>query len=131
MPDSAAPTPDAAARFFDNYLNLLVEASVPERQIPWYVKRVEEFIRAQQGRKIKQLSGADIERYFEVIGRENRLAGWQFRQCIDAIRILYSELLRTPASGEVDWAFWLDSARRLGIDHPTTVIVKGSDPFDP
>ncbi len=60
MSDSSISIPDATSRFFDNYLICLNKASIPEKQIRWYVKRVEEFIRVQNGRKIKFLSGADI-----------------------------------------------------------------------
>jgi len=120
MSDSPAIVPDAASRFFDNYLECLRKASIPEKQMRWYVKRVEAFIKAQNGLKIKTLSGDDIARYFETIGRQNRLPCWQFRQSIDAIRILYCDLLATPAAREVDWRFWLDSARELGAEHPTT-----------
>ena len=120
MSDSPVIIPDAASRFFDNYLECLHKASLPEKQRRWYVKRVEDFIKAQNGRKIKVLAGDDITAYFEEIGRNNRLSGWQFRQCIDAIRILYCDLLVTPAGRTVDWRYWLDSARGLDADHPTT-----------
>lgn len=88
--------PSAASRFFDKLRRCLEKASVPERQRRWYVKRVEEFIKAHEGRKIKSLSGADIQRHFEVIGRQDRLAGWQFRQCVDAIRILFCIAKHSP-----------------------------------
>jgi len=120
MSDAPFIVPADAARFFDNYLECLHKASIPEKQRRWYVKRVEVFIKAQNGRRIKTLSGADIAGYFEAIGRQNRLPGWQFRQCIDAIRILYCDLLSTRAAREVDWSYWLDSARQLETDHPTT-----------
>ena len=120
MSDSPVPVPDPTTRFFDNYLTCLRKKSVPEKQWRWYVKRVEAFIKAQKGRRIKTLSGAEIDGYLETIGRESSLAGWQFRQCVDAIRILYCELLSTPAGQEVDWRYWADSARDLGADHPTT-----------
>ena len=120
MADSSAAAPDAASRFFDNYLRCLIKASVPERHRRWYVKRVEEFIRAQQGRKIKSLSGTEVAEYLAGIGRESGLAGWQFRQCVDAIRILYCELLASPACRQVAWDYWYDSARGLEADHPTT-----------
>jgi len=120
MSDYPAIVPDAASRFFDNYLECLHKASIPEKQRRWYVKRVEAFIKAQNGLKIKTLSGDDITRYFEMIGRKNRLSSWQFRQCIDAIRILYCDLLAIPAAREVDWRFWLDSARELDAEHLTT-----------
>jgi len=110
MSDSLAAAPGAASRFLDNYLTCLAKASVPERPRRWYVKRVEDFIRAQQGRKIKALSGAEVTEYLARIGLENRLAGWQFRQCVDAIRILYCELLASPVCQQVAWVYWHEGA---------------------
>ena len=89
--------PDAVARFFDNYLKCLHKASIPEKQRRWYVIRLESFIKAHSGRKIKSLSGQDIHRYLEMIGRQNSLKGWQFYQCVDAIRILYCAQFSSPA----------------------------------
>jgi hypothetical protein len=120
MVDPSPPNPHAASRFFDNYLRLLETHAIPERQRGWYVKHVENFIKAQNGRRIKSLSGADLTAYLDVIGRENRLTGWQFLQCITALRILYCDLLRTPAADSVDWQHWLDSARDLDAEHPST-----------
>jgi len=119
MPDSPLSVPDSAARFLENYLNCLIKAAIPEKQRRWCVKRVEAFIKAQNGQKIKGLSSTDIDRYFEVIGRNNRLMGWQYQQCITAIRILYCDLLKTQVCQDVAWDAWIDSARQLEIDHPT------------
>lgn len=83
------------------------------------MKRIEDFIKTQNGRRIKSLTGPDITAYLEMIGREMRLSGWQFRQCVDAIRILYCKLLLTPACQDVDWRYWYDSATELDTDHPT------------
>lgn len=110
---------DPSARFFDKYLSLLDKHAIPEKQRRWYVKHVEAFIRAQNGRKIKTLSGSDLTAYFDVLGRENRLAGWQFSQRITALRLLYCELLATQVCSEVDWQYWLDSAQSLDSEHPT------------
>ena len=63
MPDAPATVPGTAARFFDNYLECLDKASIPERQRRWYVKRIEDFIKAQNGRRIKSLSGPEIAAY--------------------------------------------------------------------
>ncbi|MCU7928333.1 MAG: hypothetical protein KZQ97_18105 [Candidatus Thiodiazotropha sp. (ex Dulcina madagascariensis)] len=118
--DTSSIVPDPVSRFFDNYLKCLINASIPEKLRRWHVKRVNEFIKTQNGHKIKGLSGSDIDRYFEMIGRQNHLAGWQFHQCIDAIRILYCDLLKTQACQNVNWDYWFDSAKQLEIDHPTT-----------
>ena len=120
MPDSPVNTPGAVARFYSNYINCLVKSSIAEKHHRWYVKRVEAFIKAHNGRKIKALTAADINRYFDVIGRQSWLQGWQFAQCIDAIRILYCESFALPVGREVNWNYWLDSARQLDIDHPMT-----------
>ncbi|MEZ5541073.1 MAG: integron integrase [Pseudomonadota bacterium] len=120
MPHAPVTAPGTAARFFDNYLECLRKASIPERQRRWYVKRIEAFIKAQNGRRIKSLSGQEIATYLETLGRENRLEGWQFRQCVNAIRILYCNLLLTSAANEVDWRYWADSAQDLEAEHPTT-----------
>ena len=95
---------DSASRFFDNYLICLSKASVPEKQRRWYVRRVEEFIKAQNGRKIKSLQPNDIERYLDGIGRQARLEGWQFRQCVHALQILLSDFLSLPMAAQVDRA---------------------------
>ena len=120
MSDSPIETPGAVTRFYDNYLKCLHKASIPEKQGRWYVKHIETFIKAHSGRKIKSLTEQDLNRYLEMLGRQNRLSGWQFAQCINAIRILYCDLLSTPACQSVDWEYWKNSARQLDIDHPTT-----------
>ncbi len=119
MSDSSHLSADAAARFFDNYLTLLNKNKVPEKQRRWYVRHVETFIRSQKGRKIKALSGTEVDAYLDMLGRQNRLNGWQFAQHIDAIRILYCDLLATDVCQTVDWQYRLDSARVLETDHPT------------
>lgn len=96
---------DAASRFFDHYLAALIRHRVPERQRRWYVKHGEVFIKDQNGRKIKTLSGGDVAGYFDTLGRREGLAGWQFAQRVDAIRILFCEVVRSPACTEVDWDF--------------------------
>ena len=120
MFDSNPPAPDAIARFYDNHLNCLHKTSIPAKQRRRHVKRIEEFIKTHSGRKIKSLSDQEVSRYPEMTGRKNRLSGWQFAQCIDAIRILYCELLSAPACQGVDWEYWRDSARQLDNSHPTT-----------
>ena len=88
MPDTPVSAAGASARFFDNYLSALDNAAIPKRQRRWYVRRVEEFIKAQAGRKIKTLPGSEVRGYINMICRKHRLVAWQFRQRIEAIRIL-------------------------------------------
>ncbi len=120
MPDHSGNPSDASSLFFTNYLKTLAKHSIPEKQRRWYVKHIETFIKAQNGNKIKSLSAEDITRYFEALGRQNRLGGWQFAQHINAIQILYCESFALPLCEDVNWQYWLDSASQLDIDQPTT-----------
>jgi integron integrase len=63
---------------------------------------------------------AGIVQYLEMLGRQQRLQGWQFGQCVRAIRILYCELFASQACREVDWQYWLDSVQQLEAGHPST-----------
>jgi integron integrase len=120
MTNSPDTAPDAVTRFYDNYLKCLYKHAVPEKQRRWYVKHIESFIKAHSDRKIKSLSALDLNNYLEMLGRKKRLSGWQFAQGINAIRILYCDLLSSPPCQSIDWTYWEDSARQLEIDHPTT-----------
>ena len=60
MSGSLTHTPDAVARFYDNYVTCLHKASVPEKLRRWHVKHVEAFIKAHSGRKIKSLIGQEV-----------------------------------------------------------------------
>ncbi len=73
MADSPVPVPDTASRFFSNRLSCLDKASVPEKQRRWYVKGVEGFINAQNGRRIKHLTAGDLNRDFEMLIAERQL----------------------------------------------------------
>lgn len=67
---------DTASRFFDNYQKWLLDCAVPEKQQRWHVRRVEEFIKAQNGRKIKVLPG-DVDARQWVVSRSAPHRGWR------------------------------------------------------
>ncbi len=73
MSESLLQHPDAASRFFDNYMILLGKHKIPKKQRSWYVKHVEDFIKAQNGLKIKRRFGTDISAYFTMLACQNRL----------------------------------------------------------
>ena len=75
---------------------------IPVKHRRWYVKRVEAFISAYHGRKIKRLTAADMGRYVATTSRRNRLSGPQFFQCNEATRILHCGLWVTPVWRESD-----------------------------
>lgn len=110
---------DAASRFWDKYILKTGAYNVPEGARRWYVKHVEDFIKAQSGRRLITLTADDIEHYLKKKGRNENLADWQFRQIVDALRILFTGIVSPAWGNTFDWAGWRDGARELPADHAT------------
>ncbi len=51
--------------------------------------------------------------------RQNRLPDWQFKQAVDALRLLLVDLTNTPVGQAVDWLFWREAVRSLEPNHAT------------
>src|SRR3990172_1400701 len=115
--NSKTPT-DAIKRFWDGYINYLTNQRVKPNTCRWYVRRVEQYIEANNGKKLARHQPEDIADFFQKTGREGQLKDWQFRQCVDAIRTLF-EWLDLEMRHQVDWQYWLDSAQSLPPDHRT------------
>jgi len=47
------------------------------------------------------------------------LQGWQFRQVVHALQLLFTGLVRPDWADAFDWRYWLESSRELETDHPT------------
>lgn len=110
---------EAASRFWDNYINMLVEHGVKESVRRWYVKRVEQYIQHYSDERLRTHSAQHVVGFFTEIGREGKLSDWQFRQSVDAIRILFCCLLQSDLCKSVDWEFWLEASKRLTPAHAT------------
>ena len=118
---------DSASRFWDKYILKTIAYNVPEGARRWYVRHVEDFIKAQSGRRLVTLTADDIENYLKKKGRSATVADWQFKQVVDALRILFTEIV-TPVWGNVfDWSGWRDGARELPADHATLARSVGND----
>lgn len=115
---SGAPS-RAVQRFWHNYLSILEKSSVPARTRPWYRKHVEGYIRAARGRRLADHRPADIDDYLAAKGRLGHLQEWQFRQIVDALRLLFCELVAAPWAAGYDWLRWRAFARTLEADHAT------------
>jgi hypothetical protein len=115
---SSPAQPAAIQRFWDKYLALLRRYGIDPRAERWYVRRAERYIESVPGRRLTEHRPADVNGYLAELGRLGRLEDWQFRQAVDAIQKLL-ELVGVSWLHEVDWQYWLESARSLPADHPT------------
>ena len=110
---------DPVSRFWDKYIEKTVACNVPEGARRWYVKHVEIFIKAHPDHRLAELQAADIAKYLEELGRKPDMPDWRFRQVIDALRILYTEIIRPEWASAFNWLAWIGDARDLDPDHAT------------
>ena len=64
-------------------------------------------------------SSERTQAYFDALGRSTHLADWQFRQAVDAARILACNILCLHWARSFDWRGLSDQARSLAADHRT------------
>jgi len=110
---------DSVSRFWDNYISKTVSNNVPEAARRWYVRDIEVFIKAHSELRLSDVTEAVLVLYLEKIGRNSGLKDWQYLQLIDALRILYCEIIRTHWAASFDWQAWKDNARNLPVNHAT------------
>lgn len=74
------------------------------------------------GSWIKARGHESIERskaYFDTLGRSDRLLDWQFRQAVDAARILSTDVMGIDWASRFNWSALMDQAQSLGKGHRT------------
>ena len=86
----------AVSRFWHNYLSVLEKNSIPRRLRPYYRKAVEHYLSVNGDHRLATHSAADVERYLIEKGRQPMLQTWQFRQSVDALRLLFSGYVIRP-----------------------------------
>lgn len=106
-------------RFWDNFIDKTNSYGVPPNQTRWYVIRCEEYIKAFPDKRLATHSEEDLENYLAVLCRNVSLTSWQFRQAVDALRILFVDIVRTPWALSFSWDYWKETATDLPENHPT------------
>ncbi len=110
---------DSIARFWDNYITKTITCNIPAHARRWYVKHIEAYIKAHPDRRLADAGPEDISRYLQEIGRKPEFSDWRFRQVTDALRILYTEVIKPEWAKGFDWNTWMHDGRELGSDHAT------------
>lgn len=110
---------DQIARFWDKYIRKLMHYNVPDKARCWYVTRIEEYIKAHPDLPLKRHSKENLTEYLNDLGRNNHLRAWQFKQAIDALRILFIDLLHAPWAETFPWRDYIENATELPATHAT------------
>ena len=106
-------------QFWDAYFKTIRLFRIPESAHLWYQKHVATFIQFFPDIRLLNRKPEHIEQWLTVSGRNSELTDWQFRQRVDALRLLYCHQLKAPWSNDFDWSYWSSGAMRLEADHAT------------
>ncbi len=112
---SAASTSDKAiTNFWKRYTATLQQHGINRRYTQWYVLWAERYIRSLPNRRLHTHTADDVANYLTGL-HNKRVLDWQFRQAVDAIRILFL-MLGTPWVDDVKWEQWLGN--ESSVDTP-------------
>jgi len=108
------------SRFWDLYIAKSKCYKTNPVVLHWYVKHVEFYIRSHESR-LKTHTAEDVDKYLQVKGRNAHLKDWQFCQIVDALRILFVDVLALPWSAAYPWDDRIAQARSLPSSHASIV----------
>jgi hypothetical protein len=107
------------AKFWQDYTSMLKRFRIPTKVIPWYRRHIERFLADHPKVRLRSHSAKSVECWLEHVGRDTNISAWQYRQKVDALRIMFGHFLRQSWSNSFDWDQWLNGARALERDHAT------------
>ena len=93
-------------RFWRDYEVAVRAEGVREKELAWYVKDAERYVNATQGVRLKDQCGEDIAFYLAKVLRKYNLSEWQYGQVVDALRILFQKIVKTPWAADFPWSKW-------------------------
>lgn len=106
-------------QFWQRYSSICRKFRVPDKSLPWYRRHVQAFIDRYPNTRLQAQSVENLQVWFEELGRNAELTDWQYRQKVDALRLLFCHMLRAQQALEFDWGRWAIAGQPLGRDHPT------------
>ena len=122
---------DRESRFWGNYIKKVESSHIAPESVRWYVVWVERFIKDLQGRRLQQVSERQVKRYLDVIGRKNWITAYKYRQAVDALRILFTEIVKPFWAESFPWDEWQAMAEQLPASHGTVARDYQILPGDP
>ncbi len=117
---------DARRRFIHRIESLPIKPAAHVHYVRW----AESWTKARGNRSAEATRG-----YFDSLTRSTHLADWQFRQAVDAAKILACDVLALPWASSFDWRGLADQGRSLQAGHRSlareTILVPAANPSLP
>ena len=106
------------SRFWEKFVTKSKLYNIRPDVARWYVKHAELYIKSHQ-KRLNTHTAKDIDRYLQEKGRNTRINDWQFCQIVDALRLLFVDVLDCPWSANYPWEERKSQAKSLPVNHPT------------
>ena len=106
------------SRFWDKYVEKSKRYGIKQDFIRWHVRHAELYIKSHNT-PLKSHTSLDVDKYLQTKGRDPGLKDWQYRQIIDALRILFVDIVASPWATSYPWNDIKSQARSLPVSHPT------------
>lgn len=110
---------ESVARFWDNYIEKTKTYLRNPHNARWYVKHIENYIKSNEGLRLRDHTGQEITNYLNTAIQKQRLKDWQYRQLVYALRILFIEVIKSDWANNFGWEEWIDMSTSLPPDHST------------
>lgn len=109
----------SAPGFWDKYIAIARLYKVKEPALRWYVRHAETYIAAFDEVPITEHEAVHVETYLRDKGRNPGLMGWQFLQIVQALEILFVEMVHASWAADFAWRDWDSTAQTLSDTHAT------------
>ncbi len=106
-------------QFWEGYFTTLKLFRIPVGAHPWYRKHIEDFINFLPETRLAHRNSEQVAHWLAQAGRNFKLTDWQFRQLVDALRLLFSHYLKLSWAADFDWSYWSSGAMRHEANHTT------------
>jgi len=100
------PNQDRTDIFWSRYRNALAAQGLRDREADWCIKRAESFIKSAKGLLLKEHTAEDLRAYLCRQAVDGRLKDWQYGQVVDALRILFIQIVKSPWASDFPWDMW-------------------------
>ena len=84
---------EAEKRFWERYAGQLIARGVAGKKAGWLISRAQDFAYSLEGKRLREVSEEDAERWLGELGGNRHLELWQLKQAHEAVRFLLTRML--------------------------------------
>lgn len=105
----------SVAHFWDKFIAKTKIYGVKQHKVYWYVRHAEDYIKRFKGLRLSGHTAQQLEQYLNEKYGSPRFQGWQLRQVVLALEVLFKEVVVQPWADEFNWGHWRILADQRGV----------------